>query len=505
MMSMRKIESIDVLALLLMTLGIVLLFTRLTDFPVFVDEAVHLWWVQRILTDGEWLRSLNVGKPLEAWLPIPMVALGVEPLLVMRALHAGAAVLVIFFSYRLGALLLHRDAGMLVAALTLLSPFFVFYARLALTEVYLALGYLLVLYASIKFHQDPSRQNTLLLAFALVLSAFAKFPVGFIALAVVPIAIVILDGRQSAQFFHTTRSKLFLAYFPTCALLMGVVSIALWRRQQALSPGFGFGLVERQTVFTGPLIQIAENARILVGLGVAWWTGPIFTLSVMGILAGVIFGGGHLRWLAIVTLAPLLIMLMTASEWHSRYLLFLLAPLTVISISGWLALLKQWFGSPILRRRIAQIMSISVLIALTSRTLVLYYDSLLFHWPDADRREYVSQWPSGFGFSEAAEFLEHDPPSTILVLEIGAAKQLEVYLPNTLRDRVYQIQLTHQNQPLTLTEQCTLIQAHSDALLLNTRPLDLAIEESCLSDLLEEVARFQRPLDGEPVVLYRIN
>jgi predicted membrane-bound mannosyltransferase len=39
-----------------------LAFLRLRALPPFVDEAVHYWWILRVLEAGEWLRPLNVGK-----------------------------------------------------------------------------------------------------------------------------------------------------------------------------------------------------------------------------------------------------------------------------------------------------------------------------------------------------------------------------------------------------------------------------------------------------------
>ncbi len=60
-------------------------FVHLLAVPAFEDEGSQIRLIYRIIDAGEWLQPLNDGKPLEAWLMVPWVWLGLPVLAVVRA------------------------------------------------------------------------------------------------------------------------------------------------------------------------------------------------------------------------------------------------------------------------------------------------------------------------------------------------------------------------------------------------------------------------------------
>jgi hypothetical protein len=126
-----------------------LAFLRLRALLPFVDEAVHYWWILRALEAGEWLRPLNVGKPLEAWLAAPLAYLGGDPLVIMRSLHVLAGLFTVLLTFQIAELVTSsRIIALSSAVLIALCPFLIYLERMALAEIYLCAGGLLVTIAT---------------------------------------------------------------------------------------------------------------------------------------------------------------------------------------------------------------------------------------------------------------------------------------------------------------------------------------------------------------------
>jgi len=112
-------------------------FLHLMAVPAFEDEGSQLRLVWRILEAGEWLQPLSEGKPLEAWLMVPLVRLPFEPLAAIRALHVLVGMLGAVLTYRLGIRVTDRSAAWVCGALFALCPFVVYLERLALSDILL--------------------------------------------------------------------------------------------------------------------------------------------------------------------------------------------------------------------------------------------------------------------------------------------------------------------------------------------------------------------------------
>lgn len=200
-MTRLRYSPVIVAISLLFILAVIWLY-GIRRFPIFVDEAVHVWWIERIVNDGEWLRPLNVGKPLEAWLPVIFVTIGYEPLVTMRSLHVFAGILVVIGTYWIGRRLFIRPIALLAAVMVAMTPMMTFFSRMALAEIYLSLGYTITLLAMACFWQWQGWRNALLLGSGLLFSAFAKFPVGFISMIVVPLALAWMSDEERRQMMQ---------------------------------------------------------------------------------------------------------------------------------------------------------------------------------------------------------------------------------------------------------------------------------------------------------------
>ena len=164
--------------------------------PAFEDEGSQLRSIWRLIEANEWLQPLGEGKPLEAWLMVPLVRLGGEQLAAIRALHVLVGIVGAVLTYRLGLRITDRWAALACGALFAICPFVVYLQRLALSDILLCTAGIWVLLNVISFAESPSRVRAALLALSLVLAAFCKFPVGFVFLFSLPLALALMPAGQ---------------------------------------------------------------------------------------------------------------------------------------------------------------------------------------------------------------------------------------------------------------------------------------------------------------------
>ena len=190
---------------------------------------------------GEWAHPLFDGKPLEAWPMVPLVQLGMPPLLAMRGLHVLAGMGATVLIYRL-ALELNGRAGAfdVAAALFAICPFEVYLQRLALSDILLSTAGLWVLLRSIRFLESPSAANAAALSGTLLLAAICKLPVGFIFLLAMPLALALMPAKTRLTLLRRpVVPRLLAAHAPAFLLALAILAAAAFRLQRGQPAGFG--------------------------------------------------------------------------------------------------------------------------------------------------------------------------------------------------------------------------------------------------------------------------
>ena len=427
----------DVLLLLMLVSLSALPFIRLMALPIFEDEGSQLRWIWRIIEAGEWAHPLFDGKPLEAWPMVPLVELGMPPLLAMRGLHVLAGVAGTVLIYRL-ALALNGGAGAFVAAaLFAICPFEVYLQRLALSDILLSTAGLWVLWRSIRFIESPSAANAAALSATLLLAAICKLPVGFIFLLVMPLALALMPAATRLTLLRRPAvPRLIAAHAPAFILALAILAAAAFRLQRGQPPGFGIqdllGIGAGSYSDIAAVIGVARpNLMTELTAQLSW---PVAILGVIG-LAGAAWGDWRHRWLACAGAVPLLCIGLGAHFWYSRYLLFTLPPLIVAGVHGWhtLTLRAGRFRRPVEWGLIA------ICVGFMGRqSALLIGDPAAARWSPLDRFQYFEGWGSGYGYPQAARFLEKsaDAPAMLYALDGHSAYQLRTYLPASWSSRV---------------------------------------------------------------------
>ena len=164
----------------------------LNALPIFLDEAVHLQWAERLFNEGRILRPVGSGRLLAVaayGLALPFE----DRLWVARliASMAGAATLV--FTMLLSHRLFGARASVVAGTLYLLSPFALVYDRLALSDGFLSACVTGLMLAVWTLAQRPDETRPRMMAAAFIVLAvvskvsallfFLTIPLGILALA----------------------------------------------------------------------------------------------------------------------------------------------------------------------------------------------------------------------------------------------------------------------------------------------------------------------------------
>src|SRR3990167_2119738 len=130
------------------TIGILFFATRifrLDSFPVFTDEGIYIRWARIAWHDGNWrFISLTDGRqPLQTWATIPFLKFFPNNILLGGRLFAvasglGALIGAIVLTYYLFG----KRASFIAGFLYVLTPFFLFYDRMALVDSAVNAGFI---------------------------------------------------------------------------------------------------------------------------------------------------------------------------------------------------------------------------------------------------------------------------------------------------------------------------------------------------------------------------
>lgn len=428
----------DLLAVTALLLLGAIAFVHLLAIPPMEDEGSQLRWIWRIIEAGEWLQPLGDGKPLEAWPMVPLVRLGLHPLTVIRAMHVLAGMIGAVLTYKLALQMDDRRTAFVCGALFAICPFVVYLQRLALSDMFLCTAGVWVLLSVIKFIKYPSWWHAAAVAMGLVLAAFCKFPVGFVFLISMPLALLLMPpGNRRSLMQQPVLTKLLAAHAPGVLLVLIVIVTALIRSQRHQSPGFGL------QDFVGIALGRYDDIAAVIGVSrpnlitelttqLSW---PVTVIALIGVAASALLNDWRQRWLIAVGAVPMLGIGLLAQFWFPRYLLFTLPPLIIGSVSGWrsLALRAHRFRQPV------EFGVLAVCVGFMGhQSALIILDPAAASWSPLDRFGYFEGWSSGYGYPEAAKFLLEAPaaPLKIYSLDGHSAYQLLTYLPASWQRRV---------------------------------------------------------------------
>jgi 4-amino-4-deoxy-L-arabinose transferase-like glycosyltransferase len=417
-------------------------------------------------------------------------------------------------TYWLALQLSSRDTAFVSGVLFAICPFVVNLQRFAESDIFMCTAGVWVLLCVIQFIQSPTGWHATKFASGLVLAAFCKFPVGFVFLIAMPLALLSMPLRERRSLLRPpVVTKLLAAHVPIALLALVVIIAAIIQARRGRP--LGFGLQDLLGIGAGRYHDIAEVIGIprikLADELTAQLSLPVMVIGLIGLAAGVLRGDWRQRWLIAVGAVPMLCIGFLAAFWFPRYLLFTIPPLIVAAVSGWrgLALRTGRFRRPI------QFVILSVCVGFWGyQSALIVFNPAGARWSPIDRFQYFEGWSSGYGYPEAARFVLATPDAPLMIYSLDghSAYQLLTYLPAAWRSRVKPIFYGQDGEALN-SEDARL------ANLLSRTPAWIIISEQLLQGYLDssfgrtnldqinlrQIASFDKPGSHSRLAIYAVS
>lgn len=395
--------------LIFLGIGLVLLIAyfalrlpNLTLQPIFADEAIYVRWAQ-VMKAEPTLRFLPVtdGKtPLWMWILMPLFTFISDPLLAGRLLSVFCGSLTLIGVLFLAWKYFNRGTGFWAGLLFVVTPYLVFFDRMALADSLLSAFSLWSLIFALLLVEYKRLDLAMILGGILGGGWLTKTP-GIFSVVSLPIALI------SFQKWRKERPEV----YKILGLMLVSIVIALgFYNILRLGPSFdslssrnGDYIHPLTHLLTSPFDPFIPHLRDLVE-----WFPKLITLPILG----VIFGGIILavfKWnrvaLAIIgwSLFPLIVEMALLRTFTTRYILFTIPPL--LFIGGW------FIAEMISRVGKHKVFLIGILLSLILVPTMLTNIKLLTNPETADlpretRRGYFEDWTAGQGLKEIALFLQ---------------------------------------------------------------------------------------------------
>jgi hypothetical protein len=372
---------------------------NLNGLPVFVDEAIYIRWAQ-VMKSEPTLRFLPLqdGKqPLFMWAMIPVFKVIKDPVIAGRVLSVFAGFGSLLGLTALSYLLFSSiRASLLTALLYAITPYTVFFDRLALVDSLLAMFGIWSLVVGFLYVKKPRADLAMVLGGILGLSLLTKSPAVFFYIWQPIIAIF---------FFKRSKSKTIFKLLAGWALAF-IISQAIYNILR-LGPNFHMVgsrnqdyLFSFSQVLQHPLNPLVGNFKSTVS-----WVTTLFTLPLAITIPFAFIKKKSTRsslFILFVSLVPLMGQALIAKVYTPRYLLYAAIPLLLLVAQGLLAASQE------IRLKLPKLKNVFPIILLsfafiTSVRYVLTPDKVSM--PSRMRNGYLEEWTAGWGQKDFASHL----------------------------------------------------------------------------------------------------
>jgi hypothetical protein len=463
-------------------------FLSLDALPVFLDEAVHIQWAERLYGEGRILRPVGSGRLLAVaayGLALPFD----DRLWAARCVAAIAGAV----SLLLTALLAHRlfgpRAAFLAGSLYIVSPFALVYDRLALSDGFLSLSIVgLMLAAWILIHEPAGAKARAAVAILVVLAVCSKVS-ALLFLPAVPAVLLTLEGD---------RRRAFRPFFEALATgLLGALPM-LW-----------FFAANSAEISAQHIVDPRGAGSVLLStaLDMREWAQCYFSVPVLAVAAAsaILLRDGRAIWLVGSVVVPFVLFALFSQPWSARYVLPTLPSLVILVAGGIDAVAARFKPS---RGGLAAFL----LFALISIPGLGFDRALLFDparapFPADDRLQLVTGWPSGYGIRELSARLtrEAEPGPLTAFVDTGGTRTLPTSLA-VLVGRHPSVRLVEGDFGSAAFRSQMTTQARSGRTfaIVGPRPADFDLRALLEGARLERLEVFQKPGGEWAATLFRL-
>lgn len=408
MTSWLKKNSLSIfLILIIIVVYFVLRIPNLTLQPIFVDEAIYIRWAQVMRSEPS-LRFLPLidGKtPLFMWTLIPILKIFNDPLFAGRFLSVIFGFITLLGTLFLGWKFFDKNVGMFAAFLVAVTPFMVFFDRMALVDSMLTAFSIWSLNLAMLILRSQRLDLAMSLGYILGGAMLTKTP-GSFNVAILPTTLLAFKWQQQQK----EKKLLKIIGLWLVALIIALAIYNILR----LGPGFNnlnsrnqdyiFSPVD---IYQRPLDPFLPHLNILFDWFVRLITVPTLLLLAFAIVMSFRKKDRIVLAILVWALVPILVQTALLKVFTARYILFSIPPLLVIAGYG-VSNFKRFMNC--------------LLLLIIISPLALYFDYLLLTQPenaplpDDERSGYFEMWTAGYGVKEIATFIDNESIKQPVVL-----------------------------------------------------------------------------------------
>lgn len=375
--------------------------TNLTKLPIFTDEAIYVRWSQIGAQDANWrFISLTDGKqPMFTW--ITMILLRLVP---HDPLFAGRLTSVLAgFASMVGLWLLSyelfrkRTVSFAMLMLYIISPFTLWYDRMAIYDSMVSMFSIWSLYLSILLVRHVRLDDALILGMVLGTGMLNKSS-GFLSVYLLPVTLILFDWNSDQ------RAKRLFRWFGLVVIAVGISQ--LFYSVLRLSPFF-YIVGQKDNVFIFSLREwFAQPFRFFAGnlRGISDWIRSYMTLPLfIAAFIPLLFRWSKWKERLVLygwSIAPIVLLSNFGKVLYPRFVLFMTIPLLLLAAESSVRIIEK------VKKPLVQLVTILILILPSVYiSYFIVFDPLNAPLPISDRSQYIDDWPSGWGTPEVVSYI----------------------------------------------------------------------------------------------------
>ena len=388
---------------------------NLTVLPVFADEAIYIRWSQ-VMRAEPTLRFLPLSdgkQPLFMWLTIPFLKIFSDPLFAGRltSVSSGMATLIGIFllSY---SLFKSKKVALISSFIYAISPFSLFFDRMALSDALLSMFGVWTLLGAIWVSRTLRLDLAMLTGFILGGGLLTKSPAVFFVL-LSPLTWIMSRWPKDSKKATLHLIRLLSLFVVSLVIGYGMYNI--------LRLGANFQMIairNRDYIYpinhflTSPLNPLKTFLIMTFEWILALGPGPILLMGVLGMLFNIKKHFKEVLILLVWFLVPVAVQAEFAKNFTARYILFSIPFLFVLAASSFLVK-KEAF------KTVVMLLFILFVFLSARADYYLLKDPEKAPLPRSERSGYLEEWTAGTGIKEIADFLitesKKDPSQKIVV------------------------------------------------------------------------------------------
>lgn len=392
-----KFKSEIFLLIILIAAYFILRLPNLTLQPIFADEAIYVRWAQ-VMRAEPTLRFVSVtdGKtPLFMWFLIPLFKVFKDPLFAGRFLSVISGFFTLLGVFFLTKKVFNIKAALWAALFYVITPYTVFFDRMALVDSMLSSFTIWIIYFAIWLGERLRLDLAMILGYLMGGAILTKTP-GLINLLILPFSIISFSKKGKNSLV-----KLVLLWGVAIAIALIIYNILRlgpeFNKLSSRNADYVFSPQELKGRILDPFIPHFHD--------ISDWFPKLFTVpTLLFIAAGVFYAIKNRKALVILIwfMIPMLFSMTFLKTFTARYLLTSIAPSLAFAGFG----LSQILEKIKIKNYIKVII---VLIIVLSLSLQFDYQLLTAPPPQSlpkeERIGYFEDWTAGYGFKEIGRFI----------------------------------------------------------------------------------------------------